>query len=559
MTHSLFTREPWPHQREGVEQTINAWGNGSRSVCIASPTGSGKTDMAIALTRWVDEQNKRVVVFTNRILLTEQTRGVFHRSGVLAGVVSASMPQYEYEEGRVQIASIQTILSRRRADPSYWLDADYVLPDELHQLSSGESAELLNEYKERGAYLAGLTATPLGVSNVCEKLIVAAGTRELQDAGILCYAQWFAPSELDTRALTKGKVDLGFAENDARRTWGPLRANDRVRAKIVGNILEHYERLHPERIHTLAFAPGVKESLWAAHFCHSHGIRALHIDGKDFWCDGQVHDRKRDDDIFKDYMQQWRDGKIPILWNRYVLREGIDEPQIECLMLATPVPSYRAFFQMVGRGLRISDETPRLVKVLDFGGNWWRHGSVNVNVDWEDVYECEDPDTLSKNRIAEMRETGESAGCACPRCGMVHPSKKGRLIACQYCGHKMDLGKPSRPIIHADGTLKEVNGEPIKQWKIKAVPGDDKKWGGLYFNAAKKYREFQETKGEEGSAVTFNQLYSQFGYKTAVEAGSKTKPAFWKAYYPPRDTPLMPRNHNDWHRHVGEVDKGELY
>lgn len=507
---------------------------------------SGKTQMMIALTQWALEQDKRVALFTNRILLTEQTRRVFQNEGVIVGVVAASMPQYEYEESPVQIASIQTVMSRRRKDESYWLDADFVLVDELHSASNGDSAALFNEYKERGAKVCGVTATPLGVSNVCDELVVAAGTRDLQNEGILCYAQWFAPSELDTRKLVKGKVDLSLSENDARRTWGPLRGDDLVRTRIVGNILEHYERLHPTLMHTLAFAPGVKESLWAAQFCWSRGIRALHVDGDDFWADGKLHDRNSHDSLFQRLMQEWRDGAIQIIWNRFVMREGIDEPQIECLMLATPVGSYRSFLQLVGRGLRVSAETPRLVKVLDFGGNWWKFGSVNVNVDWEDVFECDDPDTLSKNRIAEIRETGESVGRACPRCGMVHKAKS-RMTYCQYCGHEMFRGKPCRPIIQADGTLTEVNGEPIKQWAIKALPGNEKTWDGLYHNAKRK--------GE----ITFNQLYQQFGYKTAVEQGSKTKPAFWKAYYPPRDLPNMPRSANDWHRLVSSVPREDLY
>jgi len=547
MTDQLFTVDPWPHQREGVERTIDALSNGTNSVCLTSPTGSGKTQMQMALAKWATDQGKRALLFSNRILLTEQTAGVFRREGVPAGVVAASMPHLEYEEAPVQIASIQTVISRRKKDPSYRIDADLVLPDEVHQLATGASAALLNEYQDRGAQICATTATPLGVSNVCDELIVAAGTRDLQQSGHLAYAQWFAPSELDTRKLVKGKVDLSLAENDARRTWGPLRGDNVVRTRIVGNILEHYERLHPTLMHTLAFAPGVKESLWAAQFCWSRGIRALHIDGEDFWCDGVLLDRKSSDGQFQKYMQEWRDGEIPIIWNRFVMREGIDEPQIECVMLATPVGSYRSFLQMVGRGLRVSEETPGQVAVLDFGGNWWRHGSVNINVDWEDVYDCQDPDVLSKNRIAEHRETGESVGRACPKCGMVHKAK-GRMIHCEYCGHEMFRGKPSRPIIQADGTLTEVNGEPIKQWKIKADPGNEKTWNGLYFNAQRK-----------GGEVTFNQLFQQFGYKKAVEAGSKTKPAFWKAYYPPRDLPLMPQHPNDWHRLVCDVAKERLY
>lgn len=543
-TDHLFTVDPWPHQREGVQQTIHALLNGTDSLCLTSPTGSGKTHCMIALTRWAQENGKRVLLFTNRILLTHQTRTVFEENGVVVGVISASMPHWEYEDASVQIATIQTVLSRRRAQESYWVDADMVLVDEVHQQASGESAALLAEYKQRGANLIGVTATPLGVSNICNQLVVAGRTRDLQDSGILCFARWFAPSELDTRSLVKGKVDLSLTESDARRTWGPLRGaekQDRIRTRIVGNILEHYQRLHPAQTHTLAFAPGVKESLWAAQFCHGRGIRALHIDGQDFWCDGEMYDRKLHDVEFRTFMDEWRAGEIPIIWNRFVMREGIDEPQIKCIMLATPVGSYRSFLQMIGRGLR-SHESKSDCTVLDFGGNWWRHGSVNINVDWEDVFDCDDPDVLSKNRVAKIRETGQSVGRACPKCGMVH-KQVGRMIHCQYCGHEMFRGKASRPILQADGTLTEVNGEPIKQWKIKAKPEDAERWAELYWNAVKN----------KGGEVSFNQLYQQAFYRSAVEQGSKAQPAFWKAYYPPRNVLLMPRRANDWHRTVAEV------
>ncbi len=879
--HLFALDSPWPHQLQGVGDVIRTMENGTDSLCLTSPTGSGKTACMIALTQWATEKGWKVLVFTNRILLTEQTRRVFHGEGVLAGVISASLKQFEYEEGPVQIATMQTILSRRRADASYWVDADLVLVDEIHQQSTGESAALLQEYKDRGAKVCGVTATPLGVSNVCDKLTVAAGTRDLQEAGILCSAYWFAPSELDTRKLVKGKVDLSLTENQARRTWG---GDNTIRTRIVGSILDHYKRIHPDLTHTLAFAPGVKESVWAAQLCFSRGIRALHIDGKDFWCDGQVYDRKRHDNTFQNLMQEWRDGAIPIIWNRFVMREGIDEPLMRHIILATPIGSYRSFLQMVGRALRVSELTPRTITVQDHGGclddqseiltrrgwlgidevtdddiigtmnldtsefqwcanegtlhkqhtrgmietkpgtphldlrvtdyhqmvmtpdnrhckwrkqdasdlaarqsvcqvpvsliedvppceltdseltfigwyftdggmdsdririyqaetapqkhhdsivaclegcgfrysvrkrtrptrfggetrevsygvssgkkskggykrltrwldksfsldafdmldrrqfgvllhamnlgdgckhagynqqtvtlavarkdaadniqslavrrgyrcniaiqrqegdarrkpsqihllhirdtqhahimpgtlgsgyitlgervwcvqtangtlicrrhgkvcvmgnSWWRHGSVNINVDWESVFECSDPDVLSKNRIAQLRETGDSVGQACPKCGMVHKSK-GRFLYCQYCGHELSLGKPSRTIIQTDGTLTEVNGEPIKRWKIKVKPENERTWAGLYHNAMRK------KKGE----LTFNQLYQQFGYKTAVEQGSRERPAWWKAYYPPRDLPLMPVEPNDWHDKIRDVTNADLH
>jgi len=548
MTDHLFTRDPWPHQQSGVEQTIEALSNGTSSVCLTAPTGSGKTAMQIALARWyVEDLGKTVLCLTNRILLTEQTRRVFEADGIKVGVISSSMKHFEREEAPIQIATIQTLLARRRADQSYWVDADLVLADEIHQISTGESADLINEYKTRGSKVCGVTATPLGVSNVCDELIVAGRTRDLQDDGILCFASWFAPSELDTRQIVKMKVDLSLSENDARKTWGPLRGNDEIRTRIVGNIMEHYQRLHPTQTHTLAFAPGVKESIWAAKFCEGQGIRALHVDGDDFWVDGELHDRKRDDRLFQDSMEAWREGHISIIWNRFVLREGVDEPQIKCIILATPIGSYRSFLQMVGRGLRTHESKEKCL-IIDHGGAWWRHGSPNVNVDWESVYDCEDPDVLTKNRIAKQREEGTSMGQVCPKCGMVHKALK-RLVVCQYCGHQLHLGKASRPILQSDGRLTEVTGEPIKPWKIRNTPEADKIWQGLYFH---------DLKHKDGES-SFNQLYAQYGYLTAVKEGSKKQPAYWKAHYPPRDLPCMPKNQNDWHGKVKDVPRGDLF
>ena len=547
MTDHLFSRTPWEHQRHGVEETISNFNKGNNSICLTAPTGSGKTSMMIALAKWeAEDRGGRVLCLTNRIMLTDQTRRVFENDNIPVGTISASMKHLERKDAPVQIATIQTILSRQREQPNYWVDADLVLADEIHQLSGAgsESATLLNEYQERGHNVCGVTATPLGVCTVCDQLVVAGRTRDLQQQGILCSALWFAPSELDTRNLVKAKIDLSLTENDARRTWGPLKGDSAIRARIVGNIIDNYKRLHPTLTHTLAFAPGVKESLWAAQFSVSMGIRALHIDAKDFWVDGKTYDRAANPKLLEESMEAWREGHIPILWNRFLFREGIDEPQIQCILLATPIGSYRSFLQMVGRGLRKHPDKEHCT-VIDFAGAWWRHGSVNVNVDWESVFFYEDPDLISKARIHEQREEGGPMGQVCPKCGMVH-KPKARMITCQYCGHQMHLGKPSRPIIQADGKLTQVSGEPIKKWKISDEPGDDKLWAGLYHNAVNK-------------GYSFAELYQQFNYKKAVKFGTKTRPDFRKAYYPPRNFPFMPINKYDWWRKASVVPRDDLH
>ena len=141
---------------------------------------------------------------------------------------------------------------------------------------------------------------------------------------------------------------------------------------------------------------------------------------------------------------------------------------------------------------------------------------MNVNVDWADTFDCLDPEVISKNRISQIRETGDPVGYGCPKCGMIHKGLHGRLLKCQFCGAEFGKGKPSRPILQADGTLTQVNGDPIQQWKIRKTPDVEQMWKGLYWNAVK----------HKGGDMTFNQLYAQVGYLTAVAAGTRDRPAF---------------------------------
>ncbi len=547
---SIFSVDaPWKHQVYGVEQTINAISNGERAVCLTSPTGSGKTEMQMALIRWALNQGKRVALFMDRILLTQQTIRVYSEAGIPFGVRSAQMEYLDYRTEPVQICTIQTVKSRIQKDSDEWVDADVVIVDEAHKMATGGNLGLLSGYLARGAKIIGVTATPLGLGLAYDKLVCAAGTWDLIKERVLARAIVFAPSELDTRKLTSWKVDLSMSEAQARKTWGTEKG--KKRASIIGNILKSWQSLNETRTHTIAFAPGVQESLWAARWFTSMGYRALHVDGTDFWCDGEMHDRRTENSLFEELMQQWRDGEINIIWNRFVLREGIDEPLIKNLILATPVGSHRSYLQMVGRALRRSELTPETVTVTDHGGNWWRWGSPNANQDWDEAFATDDANVLAKNRISRIRETGKLEGVACPHCGALHNSMKKRLLYCEQCGAKFDINKPCRNIIHEDGKLKLVSGKPIDQWKIKDAPSNEGRWRGLYWNAMKKH----------GGELTFNQLYQQFFMSVAREAAQGTRYEFapWKAHHPPRNLPLMPKRASDWHRKIANVPKDALY
>jgi DNA repair protein RadD len=51
----------------------------------------------------------------------------------------------------------------------------------------------------------------------------------------------------------------------------------------------------------------------------------------------------------------FKDGEIPIVFNVGVLTTGFDHPQLDCIFLMRPTRSLALYYQMLGRGVRISE------------------------------------------------------------------------------------------------------------------------------------------------------------------------------------------------------------
>src|SRR5690606_19790965 len=108
--------------------------------------------------------------------------------------------------------------------------------------------------------------------------------------------------------------------------------------------------LNPDRLPTILFAPGVKESIWFAEQFHSKGIRAAHIDGDDIWIDGEYYTSNHQ--LREEIRKMSESGELPLVTNRFVLREGIDWPFLAHGIFATVFGSLASYLQSGGRLLR---------------------------------------------------------------------------------------------------------------------------------------------------------------------------------------------------------------
>lgn len=495
--YSLFDKPPWPHQVFAITQAVDAIQSGESS-CVTAPTGSGKTVILTALIRWCGQNNKKVILYTNRRMLTDQTMKVLDAHGIEYGVIAATHKDRRATLRDVQLASIQTVHSRvnRLKSQDLW-KADVVLVDECHAQANGVNEKILRAHQDQDAVLIGFTATPMGVAHLYPHLIIAGRNSDCRACNALVPARIYAPSELDTSKL-KLQDNGEFNYEDVKRyCWT---------GAIFGHVFSHWKEINPDSLPSIGFAPGVAESKWFVDQFSQRGVRCAHIDGEDCYIDGEEIPSSQEtrDEI----VAELKAGKVAIVWNRFVLREGIDLPFVYHGILATPFGSMMSYIQACGRILRYSEETPDHVCISDHAGNFWRHTSPNADFDWQKWY-FDLPSLPTRMKINAIRERRELSPIVCDQCGAVrHGGWK-----CPYCGKVMQ--KKRRMVIQRDGTLRPMYGEPLPRKVFREKPDTYSKWTSMYHRMRKADRSFAQ-------AIGF--FVHEYGY------------------WPPPDLPLMPKD-----------------
>jgi len=172
--------------------------------------------------------------------------------------------------------------------------------------------------------------------------------------------------------------------------------------KLVGDILEHWFRLNPDRRPTVVFATGVKHSVHIRDEFRRSGVLAEHIDGK-------TPIEERDGVLAK-----LARGEVEVVVNCAVLTEGWDCPEISCLILARPTKSLGLYRQMVGRALRTCEgKTDALI--LDHAGACFEHGLIDEPVLW-----TLDEDDKAENTVQTARKEHRARALVdCPECHAV--------------------------------------------------------------------------------------------------------------------------------------------
>lgn len=531
---SYFPVEPWDHQRRAIPAIINRLHN-SNALTVCMPTGAGKSNVTTGLLNIAASQNLRAIVFTNRKLLTRQTAAGLSKHGIDFGVRAASMPAYRQMDASIQVSSMQTEIARCLNGSQDLFNADIVFVDEAHLMANGGSLKVLQNYMAMGAKIVLVTATPVGLNHIAKDLYVGATCEELRRCGAHVPAIIKSVHEMDLSRVRRVKESDDMGNQQMKYNLQDIRENAWSQA-IVGNVLNDYKLFNPDRRMAMGVAPGVPESRALCLYFNKCGIRAAHIDAKEVYIDGEF---KADNSLGErrhEIIEQWKDGRIDVVWTCQVLREGIDLPELYHLILATPILSLKDWVQTCGRVIRKSAATPDHVLITDHGGGAHRHGSPNSDQDWHHLYNMTEAE-ISEMQDRRKKDKPDEMPAACPKCGtLVGPGRKCPPEPIG-CGEPIEKTNPRklRFVVQQTGKLVEFKDDFKPKRKPSTSSQEQKQWDRLFWAA-------RNSKSERGQ--NFNQLRGAY-----LRAHGK---------YPPDNLTNMPKDKSDWGRRVRDVSTSGL-
>lgn len=337
---------------------------------IVLPTAWGKSILTACVAKQCED---RLLVLQPSKELLEQNYSKYLNLcdgfGLNAGIYSASFGRKEIEQiTYATIGSIKNLGAEFKR-----LGFTKMLIDEAH-LYPREADSMLGRFLADSGITAvlGITATPVKLQtnrslsgdtfsklvmltsrskkgNFFKEIICVGQVQEMVELGYWSKLR-YEVGQFDDSLLVFNTSKSEYTEDSVQRAYN---ANGGTQS-----IIEALDS-HPERKHILAFAPSVADAIsLSEHYPNSAVIYG-------------TMDKNERQRIIEDF----RAGKIRVIFNVRVLSTGFDYTGIDCIVLGISTASIALYYQIVGRATRI-DKDKQDALIIDLGGNVSRFGRV---------------------------------------------------------------------------------------------------------------------------------------------------------------------------------------
>jgi DNA repair protein RadD len=352
------------YQQEAVNNTVKYFRKKRDPAVIVLPTGAGKSLVIAELARIA---NGRVLVLAHVKELVEQNYEKYVSYNLPAGVFSASLGKKEWDH-KVIFGSVQSVA---RAPDDFFNDYSLLVIDECHRVAeegSTQYQEVIKKLRDRNPELCilGLTATPyrLGLGWIYEYSHAGELKTEKKRFFKQCVFDLPLSYMIKHKFLTTPvKVDIPVTSYDfseltdrdrmytATEVEEILKSQKRLTPFIIKNIIDITERYNRKGV--MIFSGSVRHAEEIMSYLPANDARIV-------LGDTEMSERNS---IVEDFKKK----KFKYLVNVSVLTTGFDAPHVDVIAILRPTESNSLYQQIVGRGLRLSEEKKDCY-VLDYTG-----------------------------------------------------------------------------------------------------------------------------------------------------------------------------------------------
>ncbi len=232
--------------------------------------------------------------------------------------------------------------------------------------------------------------------------------------------------------------------------------NRLTKRSVMGSIPDHW-KTYARGLPTMLFAATIKHSLALVEILTAAGIRTKHIDGGT-----KKAERER-------ALWELKTGVIDILCQVGLFVEGLDMPELKCVILARPTESSVVFLQSCGRCMRPHNDIRPII--LDHAGNCRRVITDPFGERRPMGLPTEDRQyTLETRKPKNKGEPAAPKFRFCKTCFEYFPMT---VTECPTCGLVFSVG---REVQSVPGDLVEVDATPAPSDEEKVKKACFVKW-----------------------------------------------------------------------------------
>ena len=334
----------------------------------------------------------------------QQAVKTFDKQGVNRNLLTAGM--------------VQTLTRRVNKLPT----PSVILVDEAHHALAKSYQRILNKFPKTIVLL--FTATPhrtgrVQLDQIADDIIVGQSIKELTQQGFLAPFRYFQPpGDFDSKLLKRGST--GDFTNDSMQ--------QAMSTKIFGHIVKQYKRI-ANGMQAVVYTYSIDSAIKITAEFNSEGISAIEVDGT-------TSKEKRALAVRK-----FRDQEIKILVNVNLFTEGVDLPNVDCVIMARPTASLALYLQFSMRCL--NPRPGKTAIIIDHANNFKSFGYPDDDRDWKQAIKS------GKQKSKTLLKDPGLSIVTCDYCFAVVKASEVKDGKCPICGKPIKVHE-AKPISDVD-------------------------------------------------------------------------------------------------------------